>query len=585
VNEKQRSSVSPKSRGPRRRRVRTWQVVALWLIGMAPLVLWGLPTSRYDPFLFGGDEPWSADRYQAGRALQARRERIAGADTDLDPLVATDRIVDLTEDEAARGAILLRYRLYSRQPDEMITFMALQRMDPARLDLDPQLYQYGGGYIYLIGVALGISSLLGLINVTSDVGVYLSEPELFARFYVAARLVTLVFGALTLVASIKLARRAAGRTAGWIAFALVAASPVFISSVLEAKPHLLSVCLLLWAILSALDYQAHSRRRDVVRMGLQVGYAFGMVLTGLIGALLWPVLLLLRRTQARRTLLDLAVAGVVALAVYALTNPYIPYNLLFDRAALASNIANSTAMYSIERIPEGFLRVGQLLLESCGPGVLLGGLIALAWLYVRWPRQADLVSTPGIAMLLLCIAIGAGKPAEFGRFLLLPAILFAIGTAALVASVAVRRPGWAVLAAIVVLAVMRTPAYVYSFYADARFEHESRHRAAQYLREHAGPDDIIGVVQEPAPYATPPLDFAHRTICLLSHGNIRRIEYDRLPEWIVLTADDATVHRAAWWQGHYRLVEQFAAKPFQLSRIAWANKPVFIYRRAEPGAR
>jgi hypothetical protein len=513
--------------------------------------------------------------------LQERRERTAGADTDLDPIADTGHIIDLTNDDAARATILQRYRLYSRQPDEMITFMALQRMSPRRLDFDPRLYQYGGGYIYLIGAALGLSSLLGLTTVTSDVGVYLSQPELFARFYIVARVVTLVFGALTLVAVVKLARRAAGRTAGWIAFVLVAASPVFITGVLEAKPHVPSVCMLLWATLSALDYRAGGRRRDALRVGLQVGYAFGLVLTGLAGALLWPVLLLLRRSDGRRTRRDLALAGAVALATYVVTNPYVLYNLLFRRSALASNVANSVAMYSFDRLADGLLRVGQLMLESCGPGVLVAGLIALAWMYYRWPRQADVVSVPGLGLLLLCIGIGAGKPAEFARFLLLPAILFGIGTAALATTLANRRLVWGVLVVVVVLAVMRTPAYVYSFHADAHFQHESRHQAALYLREHAEPIEAIGVVQEPAPYATPPLNFAHRKISLLPQSGIIRIEYRKLPEWIVLTADDATVHREAWWQPHYRLAKRFAAEPLQLSRIAWANKPTFVYRRVD----
>jgi hypothetical protein len=560
--------------------VRTWQVVVLWLAVMLPLAWWGLPTSEYDPFLFGGAKPWDTERYEAGRAVEARRARGAGADTDLDPIVATDRIVDLTEDEAARGAILLRYRLYARQPDEMITFMALQRMSPRTLDLDPKLYQYGGGYIYLIGAALEVSSLLGLATVTSDVGVYLSQPELFARFYVVARVVTLVFGGLTLVAATKLGRRLGGRAGGWIAFAFVAASPVFITGVLEAKPHLPSVCLLLWAILSALSYQAKGRRRDVIYMGLQVGYAFGLVLTGLAGALLWPVLLVTRWHAGRRTRRDLLLAGGLALAVYLLTNPYTPYNLLLDRASFASNVANSTAMYSIGRIPEGLARVGQLLLESCGPGVLLGGLVALGYWFSRWPRETVVTSAPGIAMLVLCVAIGAGKPAEFARFLLLPAILLAVGTAGLLAVLGARRLGWAVVATVVVLAVMRTPAYVHSFYVDARFKHEARHRAARYLRENVRPAAAIGVVQQPAPYAIPPLDFAERKVFLLPPRKPAEPQGE-LPEWVVLTADDARAYRHAWWQPDYELVEQFAASPLQLSRIAWANKPVFIYRRSE----
>ena len=583
MNTERRSSTAPPRLNRRRRRIRTWQVITLWLICMAPLLSWGLPTSRHDPLLFGDDQPWTADRYHADADLQARRERLSGADTDLDPIAVTDRIVDLTEDEQARAAILLRYRLFSRQPDEMITFMALQRMNHREFDFDPRLYQYGGGYVYLIGAALGVSSLLGVTTLTGDVGAYLSQPELFARFYLVARVVTLIFGALTLVAVIKLARRVGGRPAGWIAFFLVAACPVFITGVLEAKPHLPSVCLLLWAILSALDYQSKARRRDAIRMGLQTGYAFGLVLTGLAGVLLWPLMFLARRHDTRRTVRHLALAGGLALVVYAATNPYIFHNLLFERGALAGNLDNSIAMYSLGRIPEGLMRVGQLLLESCGPGVLVGGLIALVWLCLRWPRQILLAIAPGLAMLVLCIAIGAGKPAEFARFLLLPVILFAIGAATLVATLARHRLGWGILVTILVLAVMRTPAYIHSFYADAHFQHESRHRAALYLRERALPTDVIGVVQGPAPYGVPPLDFAHRAIHLLPPHNIPREEYRSLPQWLVLTADDATAYRDAWWHAHYRLVESFAAKPLRLSRIAWANKPVFIYRRADEG--
>jgi hypothetical protein len=208
-------------------------------------------------------------------------------------------------------------------------------------------------------------------------------------------------------------------------------------------------------------------------------------------------------------------------------------------------------------------------------------LIAMIWLGLRWPRPIILAIAPGLAMLLLCIAIGAGKPAEFARFLLLPGILFAIATAALAAALASHRLGWGILVTVLALAVMRSPSYLHSFYVDARFQHESRHLAGQYLHAQAPPSDVIGVVQVPAPYATPPLDFAHRSIHLLPSNDVSLVEQQDLPQWLVLTADDATVYRDAWWQPHYQLIRAFAAEPLQLSRITWANKPVFVYRRTD----
>ncbi len=556
----------------------TWIAIVLWLAAMTPLLPWGLPTSRYDPTLFGGAPAWPAERYDAGRALQARRRRLGGADTDLNPLAPNHGIVDLTADDARRGEILLRYRLYTRQPDEMITFQALSRMNPRAGDLDPHLYQYGGGFIYLVGAAVELSHLLGLTRLSSDPAPYLANPELFARFYLAARLVTLLFGALLLVAAMRLARRAGGRTAGWVAFVLVAASPVFITGVLEAKPHLPAVCLLLWAILAALDWLALGRRRDAVRLGLAAGYAFGLVLTGVAGALLWPVLALVRRPRRWK---PLVAAGLLALVVFVVTNPFVAYNALCNRAALAGNLGNSTAMYHAGNLLAGVWRVASLLIEGCGPVVTIAGLLALVRSWRRWPRETAAVIAPGIALVLLCVAIGAHKPAEFARFLLLPAVLLAVGSAILIADVSRRHAGRSVIATLLILLTMRTPAYVRNFAIDARFERESRHRAAVFLEANVAPSEPVAVVQVPAPYATPPIDFAHREVLLLPRTQPSEDVLRRLPPWLVLTADDASRWRGAWWTRHYRLVVEFGADPWLLSPIAWANKPVYVFRLVE----
>jgi len=567
---------------PRRRRVRLWQVVLLWLVCMSPFAGWGLPTSRYDEFLFGGGAPWEPERYQAARRLEARRTRIGGADTDLDPLARRDRLVELTATQDDRAALLLRYRLYSRQPDEMITFMALQRMDPRRLDFDPRLYQYGGGYIYLIAGALGLAGLLGLLELSTDVGVYLQQPELFARFYVVARLVTLAFGCLALASAVRLAGRIAGRTAGWVALLVLAVAPVFITCALEAKPHLPAAAMLLWATLSAWEYQAGGRRRDALLMGAKTGYALALVPTGLAGLLLWPAVLLARPQEPRRTMRHLALAGALAVGVYSATNPYVLYNGLFNREAFWGNIANSTAMYQVGRFDEGLLRVGDLLIESCGPGALVLGLGGIIWFCRRLRLRSAVLVLPAAATLLLCIGIGAGKPAEFARFLLLPTAVLALGTAAAAGRLAQRHLGWGILAGLAALGLMRSPAYLRSFYVDVRFEHESRHQAARYLAQQVAPGEAIGVVQEPAPYAVPPLDFRQARVLLLP-GAPAALPPQLLPDWLVLTADDAGVHAEAWWQRHYRPAARFAAERGLLSRISWASKPVFVYRRAGPG--
>lgn len=566
----------------RRRPSATTRVVLLWALLMLPLLWWGLPTTRDDDLLFGQQPPWKAARYDIESDLKRLRTRNAGADTDLNPLADRQRIIDLTADDAARAEILRRYRLYSRQPDEMITFRALQRMDPRHGDFDPQLYQYGGGHIYLIGAALAASSLLGIVQVTADAGLYLENPAAFARFYLVARFVSLVFGALMLVAVGKLAGRAGGRSTGWLALLCVALSPVFITAVLEAKPHLPSACLLLWAVLSALDYQAHGRLRDALRMGLQAGYAFGLVLTGLAGAALWVALLLApAAAPRRRTLGHLALAGGLALTVYLLTNPYIPYNMLINRGALGSNLSNSIAMYQdqMRHAAAGAARVEELLREGAGAAIPLAGIIGLLLLLGRRPGPTLVGAAPGLAILLMGVLLGAGKPAEFARFLILPVLLLCVATAGLLTTLARRHLAVGIVATVIVLGLMHTPAYLRSFVRDARGNTESRHLAGCFLREQMRPKESVGLLQEPAPYAVPPLDFARRRVLLLPAARPPHLDEAGLPDWLVFTADDDRRHAGAWWRPYYEFEARFPAGSARLTPIAWADKPVFVFRR------
>lgn len=556
----------------------------MWVVAAALFIRWGLPTSQYDPLLFGGDAPWPPERYPALRQSHELAQRSAGADTDLNPLTDATRLADLTGSPEARGEILQRYRLYSRQPDEMITFRALQRMRPSEGDLDPRLYQYGGAYIYLVAAALALSHAIGFVQVTGDAAVYLSTPERFGLFYVVARAVSLGFSLFLLVGVARLARRAGGETAGWAALLCAAAAPIVLCGALEAKPHLPSACLLIWATHSALDYQRRGRPWDAVRMGVQVGLAFGLVLTGAAGALLWPVLLLAARAPLRRRVLDLGLAGVAALAVYAATNPYILYNAVFNPDALSSNLGNSTAMYRVGRLWEGARRVCELMFESGGAGLVIGGTVA--WLLFIRERagRALTAGAAGVGLVLIAVLIGAGKPAEFARFLLLPTVLLAAAVGVVFARVWREYRKAAATIMVVIFAMMPTYAYVRSFYRDVRLGDESRYSAGRFLAQQLAPGDAVGVLQEPAPYSVPPLDFARRRVLLLPrNAPPGEALAEQLPEWLVFTADE-DAPRDAWWRPHFRLARCFPDASERLSPITWANKATFVYAREPSGA-
>src|SRR5688500_10792643 len=157
-----------------------------------PGIRWGLPSRAVDPFLFGKERPWTGAKILelAGGWGEAN----VGADVDRNPLGRSAQPVVLNETHEQRAEIIRRYRLFSNQPDETITFRALSQMQPGALKLDPKLYQYGGLWIYPVGAMLKAASIARLIDLRGDLAFYLDNPEQFGRFYVVARLYTAAWG-------------------------------------------------------------------------------------------------------------------------------------------------------------------------------------------------------------------------------------------------------------------------------------------------------------------------------------------------------------------------------------------------------
>lgn len=586
---------------------------ALWLLAiLPPLVLfgclgrWGLPSRANDDLLFGGGPVWDASRLRAASLEEARRTRSGGADTDLDPLTQRDRIIDLTETEEQRAAILVRYRLYTHQPDEMITLMALARMNPRAGDFDPRLYQYGGLWISLSGAALVL--LKPLLGLSFSLAENLDHPEVFARFYVVLRGLTMLF-AIGLIRACQHLLVMAGSRAGALCVGpLLLLTPVFLCGVLEAKPHLPSVCMTLLTCIAALGMLRRPGVGSAIPMALAGGASLGLVLTGAAGGALWAALPIVdRRMRERRVLACLLAAGVGALVIYALVNPYLLYNGLFRPEVLASNVGNSTAMYRVGRLGEGLWRVCELMAESCGWPLLIVGFGGFLLLLRNHARETLIVAAPSLAMLLLAVSIGAGKPGEFARFLLLPACGVAICAAYLLGMLG-RFVAWGVyLTVFVCLGFSPVVSYYGVFWKDSSPAHDTRRKAGEFHRNIASAAinavvntsseseeanasrraivekiaNTIAVIQEPAPYSIPPLDFTRVRLLLLPETPPADMAPDQLPFYLIYSADDGRAHATAWWREYYHPIVVFPDFGGSYPRITWANKPVFVLLRGD----
>lgn len=567
-----------------------------WIAGFGLLLVlgwflaginWGLPSRRADAYLFGAERrPWTGAeimRLNPGTGLDADR----GADVDLNPIETRDRPVALNATDAQRAEIVRRYRLFTYQPDEWNTMRSLAGMSPGSLRLDPRLYQYGGLWVYPVGAFIKAASLAGLVDLrggAQGLTYYLDHPEAFGRFYIVARLYSALWGVIGAWAVYQIATRVVPGPAAGVAAACYALMPVVVNQAHEAKPHLAGLALMLLAILAACRYVEIGGRRWWVVAGALCGAAFGMVISSLIIFIILPVMTLLRReTWARRAKVA-AAAGAVGGLVYAVTNPYVPYNLAFHSEVLRSNLGTSTAMYQVTGGANGLVNAVRLVAEGMSPVLAIAGLVGV--LLAAWrpraratpPHVWALLGVPALVVMAQFVALGAGKPGEYGRFALLPDTALCIAAVAAVYH-AIKSTTWrrAALAAIVLTTGAAGATYTARFIADSR-EPTSRLALAERLKQLGNVP--LAVTAEPAPYCLPPVNLFERPIELLPRGvtvpaDVRAV--------VVRAVDKLPDSRPPAGYVRWESPEHPLLRPFP-SEISWAAKPFEVLVPERPAA-
>jgi hypothetical protein len=582
----------------------------LFLVQSIIGITWGLPSRDIDRFLFPEGDVWSGEAIYRLAGAEGKFSPMRGADVDADALqppatlpspqpsavrgeASPRAAIPLTATDEDVAKILLRYRLYTYQPDEMITMMALAGMRPGKLEFDPRLYQYGGLFIYPVGALIKLCGVLGLIKVRGDVSFYLDHPDEFGKFYVVARAYSSAWGLLGVFVVYVIARRlvprAGSSVAGLLAALFFALMPVVVCMSHEGKPHLAGAVLMLGAVYFAMRYcETPSMPCYFAWMCVACGAALGMVLSS------WPVLMLIpivARLQVAsptkrwgHSALLTSWGGALAIVVYLVTNPYVALNALLNRDVLASNFGNSLAMYEISRVGEGLLRVTALTVEGATlPVLILGGMALVRALLYRRAQKAPLVLVAAVFFLQF-VLVGAGKPAEYGRFGIFTNTALAIGAAWVVTSLAWRWPRRVAVTLVTLWIGYSGAMYLQNFWADARGR-GSRIELAEYVRAHLpnlphGAAFQILVPKEPAPYNMPPIAFRDARLVLVPPG--AQVN-EREGSWWRLQPVDSVGDVGPSSDG-LKFVP-FTPDIGKETAISWANKPFAIESGVPAGSR
>jgi hypothetical protein len=494
---------------------------------------WGLPSRAVDDFFYGSHPAWTGKQLFDLTGGWSNDDNV-GADVARTPLASRDQVVIVNDTDDKRAKIIAQYHLYSYQPDEMITLRALGQMKPSRLQMDPKLYQYGGLWIYPVGVLLELASKVHYLQLKTDVAYYLDHPADFGRFYVVARFYTVLWALVGVVAVFAIVRRITGSWSfGCVGGACFIVMPVVMNMAHEAKPHLPGAVLMLLAALVAARYVESGQRRWWIGAGLLCGAAVAMVLSCVPVFAVLVVMVLLRKMTWKERAKIIVGSGTIGLLVYLLTNPYIPINLIANQQVLRSNFGNSRAFYHAALTPGGIANALRLIAVGAAPLLAIGGVIGAIALGMRAlkHRHSDdkqeirrramgvLLAAPALWVAGQCIAFAAAKPAEFGRFAILPDIFLMIEAIVAIATF-VRQPrlALALLGILWITTAVPGGIYLQGFLNDSA-RHTPRLALANQLRRlGAKGATTLDVYAEPAPYCQPPLDLWKWKIRLLPKG-------------------------------------------------------------------
>jgi hypothetical protein len=524
---------------------------------------WGLPGRGNDQILFGGRTPWTGEQImQLAGSWDENSSR--GADIAMHPIPGRrSSAIALNDTDGKRAEIVRRYRLYSSQPDEMITFRSLSRMKPGNLDFDPRIYQYGGLWIYPVGGLLKIASSLHLLTLQTDLAFYLDHPEQFARFYIVARAYAAAWGLLGVLVVFAIGREWTGRLAGGISAAAVFASlPVVINLAHEAKPHLPGTVLVLLTCYLAMRFVTTGLKRWSILAGICAGAAMGMVLTGYIAFAPLAVMVLLRKESWSGRVRIAGIAGLIGIATFAITDPYLPYNLLLHREVLHSNVGNYGTFYQPKLSWGNLVFSARSIITGLSP---LPAIVAAIGLLVCGLRRqkpspiALLLAAPAALVMVQFVLLAEGKNAEYARFALMPDVVLGIAAVATIVRlpISIRERTMAL-----VLLVMGTlffgMRYDLNCLADNR-DDSTRRLAALAIDRQKAQTNLLVTWAEPAPYCLPAVDLFHWQIVLLPAGS------SDIPQ-------DCISVRPVDYPAPTLEAERV------ISPISWANKPMMIER-------
>lgn len=415
----------------------------------------------------------------------------------------------------------MRFKIYSVMPDDIVPIMALARIKPADLRLDPGFYLYGGAFIYPLGAWYLGAKTLGAVE-PGDIDQLIAAPDRMDAVFVGGRLFVLlafVGSALVLWAAlIRLTKP--GVAALCLGLYLSAPATVFFSQ--QIKPHWYA---LLWANLAVLGsigiFTGHrARTGTLLLIGIATGLAVGSATSfAPFSVAIWLTLVgAVKKGYA--PLRSLFVVPVVAMLAFLAANPFVILNWSEFQAERAT-IARDWFAFN-----PAFSDLPNFLANSFFSGIGLAlGLLVLGVVVLRIARPSgpgERALAIGLVFVIALVALMTG-PMKSWNVNLRYAPYFIPGALILLALTKIRWKG-SILAVVLALTITQSAPIWLAFGDENNPERSTRLRAAKWIAGNIPANAAISVgTPTPGPYDVPPID-------LMRYRLVRKA-----PEFLILT--------------------------------------------------
>ncbi len=425
---------------------------------------------------------------------------------------ALDRqaVIDLGGDRSETlDRSMLRFKLYSIEADEIAVIIALARIRPSQLQFDPHLYQYGGAFLYPLGVYYAALSKLGVLFIGSFEQM-LANPQAIDSVWIAGRFfVLLATAAAGVLLYLTLAEFAPPLVAeAGLAIFLFSPATIMLSQVIKPHWYALIFTNLVLLIMARTIIRRRLTGAGETVLAIAVGLAVGSVPTlALFAIMAWGALLFLFwRGDIRVGVLFRVPA--IALAACIITNPY----YILDWQAVAAERIGQAGWFEpgfSARTLLAFLRNSVL----SGFGVVLS-LIFAAVLIQRYMRPASAGARLfglGILIAMIVMAVITAKQDTWhSTFRYIPFVLPAMITFLAIPPLRYRTTIFVLVAA---GAIVQSIPLKLAYFDENSDIHSTRLASAAWIDAHVPPNAAICVsAPDLAPYSVPPFRFDRHKI-------------------------------------------------------------------------